>query len=152
MIERSVIAVALIAIGLLAYQGLLLRQRRQVTQQARQVDSTQRVTLLVFTSPTCAPCKLQQLPIIDRLLREWPDQVDFQIIDVAEQPEVAARYGVWSVPTTIVLDGQHNVIAINQGVVLEKKLREQLVKATPMAAGEPARLQPAQSQCLKCTE
>jgi thioredoxin 1 len=152
MIERSVIAVTLIAIGLLAYRGLLLMQRRQVAQQARRAGSTQHTRLLIFTSPTCAPCKLQQLPIIDHLLREWPDQVDFQIIDVAEQPEVAARYGVWSVPTTMVLDGRQNVIAINQGVVLEKKLREQLLKAGPTVAGDLVRVQSAKSQCLKCAE
>ena len=49
---------------------------------------------------------------------------------MAERPEVATQYGVWSVPTTIVLDAQRQVIAINQGVVHEKKLREQLAKAT----------------------
>jgi len=49
-----------------------------------------------------------------------------EIIDVTQQPEVAAQYGVWSLPTTIVLDTQRRVIAINQGVAHEKKLREQL--------------------------
>ncbi len=151
MIERLVVAIGLIALGLVAYQGLLLIQRRLVGLQSRRAGSTHRPSLLVFTSPTCAPCKLQQLPIIDRLLSDWPEQVDFEIIDVAERPAVAARYGVWSVPTTIVLDGRRNVIAINQGVASHKKLREQLVKATP-AAGDPVRLPPARSQCLRCTE
>jgi thioredoxin-like negative regulator of GroEL len=49
-------------------------------------------------------------------------------VDVSERPEVAAQYGVWSLPTTIVLDRQRNVIAINQGVASERKLREQLEK------------------------
>ena len=49
---------------------------------------------------------------------------------MAERPEAATQYGVWSVPTTIVLDAQRQVIAINQGVVFEKKLRGQLAKAT----------------------
>jgi hypothetical protein len=35
---------------------------------------------------------------------------------------------VWSVPTTIVLDRGRNVIAINQGVAGEHKLREQFEK------------------------
>lgn len=152
MIERIVIAIALIALGLVAYQGLLLIQRRQVVRQSRQVGSTYRPSLLVFTSPTCAPCKLQQLPIIDRLLSDWPKQVDLEIIDVAERPEVAARYGVWSVPTTIVLDGRRNVVAINQGVASDKKLRGQLEHAAPAVAGERARVQPAKSQCIKCAE
>ena len=28
------------------------------------------------------------------------------MVDVTEQPDVAAQYGVWSLPTTIVLDAQ----------------------------------------------
>jgi thioredoxin-like negative regulator of GroEL len=85
--------------------------------------------VLVFTSPTCAPCKLQQLPIIDRILVDWRDKIEVEIIDVTEQPDAAAQYGVWSLPTTIVLDAQRQVIAINQGVAHEKKLRDQLASA-----------------------
>jgi thioredoxin 1 len=86
--------------------------------------------LLVFTSPTCAPCKLQQLPIIDRVLVDWHDKIEVDVIDVTERPEVAVQYGVWSLPTTIVLDAQRRVIAINQGIAQEHKLREQLAQAT----------------------
>lgn len=129
MVERIVIAMAIVSIGLLAYQSLLWMQRRRVAQGSKRGGRTGRSALLVFTSPTCAPCKLQQLPIVDRVLVDWHDKIDFDLVDVAERPEVAIQYGVWSVPTTIVLDAQRQVIAINQGVVFEKKLREQLAKA-----------------------
>ena len=129
MVERTIIALAVVAIGLIAYWGLLRLQRRRVTQGSKRGDRTGRSALLVFTSPTCAPCKLQQLPIVDRVLIDWHDKIDYELIDVAERPEAATQYGVWSVPTTIVLDAQRQVIAINQGVVFEKKLREQLAKA-----------------------
>jgi thioredoxin-like negative regulator of GroEL len=52
-----------------------------------------------------------------------------EIVDVTEKPDVAAQYGVWSLPTTIVLDAQRKVIAINQGVAHEYKLREQIMRA-----------------------
>jgi thioredoxin 1 len=130
MVERIMLAIAMVAIGLLAYQGLLKLQRRRVAQGSKRGSGTGRSALLVFTSPTCAPCKLQQLPIVDRVLVEWRDKIDYELVDVAERPEVATQYGVWSVPTTIVLGTQRQVIAINQGVVHEKKLREQLVAAS----------------------
>jgi thioredoxin-like negative regulator of GroEL len=133
MVERIVVALAIVAIGLLAYQGLLWWQRRRVAQGSERGERTDRSALLVFTSPTCAACKLQQLPIVDRVLVEWRDKINYELVDVAERPKVAAQYGVWSVPTTIVLDAQRQVIAINQGVVYEKKLREQLAKATANA-------------------
>jgi thioredoxin-like negative regulator of GroEL len=49
-----------------------------------------------------------------------------EIIDVTQQPDVAAQYGVWSLPTTIVVDARRAVVAINQGVAPEHKLRAQL--------------------------
>jgi hypothetical protein len=36
--------------------------------------------------------------------------------------------GVWSVLTTIVLDAQHNVMAINPGVASERRLRGQFIR------------------------
>ncbi len=127
--ERILIAVVIVAVGVLAYQLLLQVQRRRAAQGSQQRAATGRSALLVFTSPTCAPCKLQQLPIIDRVLVDWHDKIEVDVIDVTERPEVAAQYGVWSLPTTIVLDAQRNVSAINQGVAHEKKLREQLASA-----------------------
>jgi thioredoxin-like negative regulator of GroEL len=130
MVERIVIALAVVAIGLIAYWSLLWLQRRRAAQGSKRGGRTGRSALLVFTSPTCAPCKLQQLPIVDRVLVDWRDKIDYELVDVAERPEITSQYGVWSVPTSIVLDAQRQVIAINQGVVFEKKLREQLAKAT----------------------
>jgi thioredoxin 1 len=134
MFERILLAAVIVALGVLAYRGILLRQRRRAARQSHERAATGRSGLLVFTSPTCAPCKLQQLPIVDRLLIDWRDKIELEIIDVTQQPEVAAQYGVWSLPTTIVLDAQRNVVAINQGVAPEYKLRAQLLSTNPLAA------------------
>jgi thioredoxin 1 len=133
MLDRVILAIAIVAIGISAYQGLLLMQRRRVARESKRGTAMGRSALLVFTSPTCAPCKLQQLPIVDRILVDGRDKIEVDVIDVTEQPEVAAQYGVWSLPTTIVLDAQRRVIAINQGVAHEKKLREQLAAANESA-------------------
>jgi thioredoxin-like negative regulator of GroEL len=128
MLERIVIAAALVLVGVLTYVLFLRWQRRRVNQQSNRRAATGRSGLLVFTSPTCARCKLQQLPIIDRVLLDWRDKIEVDLIDVTEQPDVAAQYGVWSLPTTIVLDADRKVVAINQGVALEKKLCEQIAR------------------------
>ncbi len=129
MLERILLATAIVLAGALAYWGFLQVQRRRAAHRSRARAATGRSGLLVFTSPTCAPCKLQQLPIVDRVLADWRDRIEVDIIDVMEQPDVAAQYAVWSLPTTIVLDAQRNVVAINQGVAHEKKLRAQLLAA-----------------------
>ena len=129
MWERILIAVVIVSLGVLAYQLFLQAQRRRAARRSLDRAATGRSAVLVFTSPTCAPCKLQQLPILDRVMVDWRDKIDVEIIDVMEQPEVATRYGVWSLPTTIVLDAQRQVVAINQGVAHEHKLREQIARA-----------------------
>jgi thioredoxin-like negative regulator of GroEL len=139
MLERILLAAVLVLAGVLAYQGILLAQRRRAARRSRERAATGRSGLLVFTSPTCAPCKLQQLPIIDRLLIEWRDKIEVDIIDVTRQPDLAAQYGIWSLPTTIVLDAQRGVVAINQGVAAEHKLRAQLTAAAQPAAPPPPR-------------
>ena len=126
MWERILIAIAIASLGVLAYHLVLQAQRRRAARGSLE-RAAGRAAVLVFTSPTCAPCKLQQLPIIDRILVDWRDKIEVEIIDVTEKPDVAAQYGVWSLPTTIVLDAQRRVVAINQGVAQEHKLRAQLV-------------------------
>ena len=135
MSDRIVVAMVLIVAGILAYRGLLLIQQRRVSRRAQSGGGHNRATLLVFTSPTCAPCKLQQVPIINRVMADWSDRIEVRLIDVTEQPDVAQQYGVWSLPTTIVLKADRAVVAINQGVAHEKKLREQFERATVNQVG-----------------
>lgn len=126
MIERVLFALALVVLGVLAYKVVQWTQRAIVIRTARHADAQGRPALLIFTSPTCAPCKLQQIPIVERLTVEWNDRVDIRVIDVTEHPHIAAQYGVWCLPTTIVLNESGHVEAINQGVAGEQKLREQI--------------------------
>ena len=122
-------AIVIVGAGVLVYRLAVQAQRRRAARGSRDRAVTGRAAVLAFTSPTCAPCKLQQLPIIDRILLDWHDKIEVEIVDVTVRPEVAAQYGVWSLPTTIVLDAQRKVVAINQGVAHEKKLRDQLTSA-----------------------
>jgi thioredoxin-like negative regulator of GroEL len=133
MWERILMAIAIASLGVLAYYLVLQAQRRRAARGSLARAAGQ-AAVLVFTSPTCAPCKLQQLPIVDRIRLDWRDKIEVEIIDVTEKPEAAAQYGVWSLPTTIVLDAQRKVIAINQGVAHEHRLREQIARA---AGAEP---------------
>jgi thioredoxin 1 len=130
MLERFILALGLVVAGLVTYGVLLTWQRWRVVRRARAAGVADRAALLIFTSPICAPCKLQQIPIVDQLMLDWHDRIELRIIDVTEQPAVASQYGVWSLPTTIVLKVDHSVVAINQGVASALKLREQLVQAT----------------------
>ena len=64
-----------------------------------------KVTFLDFWAPWCGPCKITT-PIVEELEKEFKD-VEFQKINVDEEPEKSSQYGVMSIPTFVVLkDGK----------------------------------------------
>ncbi len=82
--------------------------------------------ILYFSSPVCAPCHMQQRPALQRLLDELGDRVQVLEVNALEQREVADRWGVLSVPTTVVLDRRGRPRAVNNGVTGPETLRRQL--------------------------
>ncbi|MGL4722380.1 MAG: thioredoxin [Desulfovibrionaceae bacterium] len=59
--------------------------------------------LVDFWAPWCAPCRALA-PIIDSLAIEYKDNVKIVKIDIDENPDVATKYGVRSIPTLILFD------------------------------------------------
>lgn len=63
-------------------------------------------TLVDFWADWCRPCKLLA-PVMDELEAEYGGKVSFAKVDVDACGELAARYGVMSIPTVILFrDGQ----------------------------------------------
>ncbi len=85
MFERIIVTAVLIGLGVLAYRLLLSVQYQRAIGAADGGGAT-KPALMVFTSPTCAPCKLQQIPIIDRIMIDQHDRIDLRVIDVTERP------------------------------------------------------------------
>lgn len=62
--------------------------------------------LVDFWATWCAPCRMLA-PVIDSLAEKYDGKVQVCKVDVDEQGELAARYGVMSIPTVILFrDGQ----------------------------------------------
>ena len=53
-----------------------------------------------FWASWCGPCKMMG-PLIDQLAEEMEGKVKVGKINVDEQPELAAQYGVMSIPTIV---------------------------------------------------
>ena len=71
-------------------------------------------TLVDFWATWCGPCRMQA-PILDAFDSEMGTVVKVGKVDVDEQPEIAARYNIFSIPTLIAFkDGAE--IARNVGV------------------------------------
>jgi len=57
-------------------------------------------------APWCGPCRAMA-PIIDELAAKWAGKVTFGKLNTDENPKVAMRYGVMSIPTLLIFrDGR----------------------------------------------
>jgi thioredoxin-like negative regulator of GroEL len=145
MIVRLLIVVLLAVIGYSLYrrvQSTQVRKARHATQELAQVSVTENSAsvddplsgklsggvpaLVYFTTPTCAPCKLQQTPTLQSLAQRWGDRLKIIRIDATEYPEVASQWGVFSVPTTFVLDEAGDARYVHNGVVSADVLTREL--------------------------
>ena len=62
------------------------------------------VTLVDFGATWCGPCRMQA-PILEKLDAELGDSVKIGKVDVDENPMLAQRFGVMSIPTLIAFRG-----------------------------------------------
>ena len=68
-----------------------------------EVLNSEMPVLLDFWAPWCGPCRMVS-PIVDEIAAERGD-IKVGNVNVDEQPELAAQFGVMSIPTLVVMKG-----------------------------------------------
>ena len=76
-----------------------------------EVLNSEMPVLLDFWAPWCGPCRMVS-PIVDEIAAQRSD-IKVGKINVDEQPELAAQFGVMSIPTLVVIK---NGKVVNQAV------------------------------------
>lgn len=122
ILERVLIAGLLIAIGTGAY---FLFKQAHVRRVRPEGERAGRPRLLYFRSDTCAPC-LAQARFLEELPEPLRQRVEIEKIDVEREVETASRYGVFTLPTTLLLDDKGSVRHVNYGLADAGKLARQV--------------------------
>ena len=68
-----------------------------------EVLDSEKPVLLDFWAPWCGPCRMVS-PVVDEIAAERGD-IKVGKVNVDEQPELAAQFGVMSIPTLVVMKG-----------------------------------------------
>ena len=68
--------------------------------------------LIDFWADWCGPCRMLS-PIIEDIAEEYDGKVKVGKVNVDEEPELASKFGVASIPTIVVI---HNIKIVNNSV------------------------------------
>ena len=82
----------------------------------QEVLNSEGKVLLDFWAPWCGPCRMV-IPIVEEIARERSD-IKVGKVNVDEQEELAARFGIMSIPTLLVF---RNGELVNQTVGVQSK-------------------------------
>lgn len=126
----------LLALGvLLAAAGTLwlwLAWRRHRTRRSGAQDLVHAYNVhdadalvLAFTTPDCVPCKTVQRPALESLEGKFPGRLVTREIDALDAPHLARRFGILTVPSTVVIGPDGEIRAINHGAATADRLAMQ---------------------------
>jgi thioredoxin 1 len=104
--------------------GVLLNESTHAFTDANwddEVLQAERPVLVDFWAGWCPPCR-KIAPLIEELAREFAGRVKVGKLDVDRSPETAARYGITSIPTLLVLKAGQ-VVAQRVGALPREQLR-----------------------------
>ena len=88
------------------------------------VSGSSRPVLVDFWAEWCAPCRMLS-PTIDQIAEDYDGKVTVGKINIDEEPELAQRFGVMSIPTLILFkDG--SIVSRSVGDVGKDKISAML--------------------------
>jgi thioredoxin-like negative regulator of GroEL len=120
MIERILIIVILALVGSGAYTAFKTFHMKRLGG----LNNESKLLLLYFRSDQCAPC-VTQARYLEQLEKKWNGDLIVQKIDTDIEPDKAHQYGVFTLPTTILVDNVGQIRQINYGLTNTQKLSQQ---------------------------
>ena len=88
-----------------------------------EVMNSERKVMLDFWAPWCGPCRMV-VPLVEEIAKERPD-IKVGKINVDENPELAKQFGVFSIPTLVVMENG-KIVRQEQGARPKKAILSML--------------------------
>lgn len=85
------------------------------------------VTMVDLGAKSCVPCKMMA-PILEKLEKAYKGRATIVFIDIRNDPDQAARFGISVIPTQIFYDKQGNEVLRHAGFMSEDAIVTQLKK------------------------
>jgi len=126
MTERIAILIIFALVSMAVYLAVKQGHRRQLGRLTAVANTvTNAPTLLYFGSESCAACPAQWR-YLEQLQGMWSGRLTIESIDAAQEPDKAAQFRIFTLPTTILVDKAGVVREINYGLTHTQKLKKQL--------------------------
>lgn len=128
LMRLAILALALVLIAALVWGGRLFvaRQKRLALVGGSFGPTEGKVRVLAFSSADCTQCHTLQQPALRRLQALRGNEIDVVEIDAPAAPDLARRYRILTVPSTVVLNAAGEAHAINYGFANLNKLQQQI--------------------------
>lgn len=139
-VDRLLIVAALVAVfaGLgaaaAAYRWAMARRATDVLRRERSGRWSERPEVFYFYTQDCVQCRAQQWPALEELAERLPERFTMHRIDALAEPGLADRFGIITVPSTVVVDRTGHVHALNYGYADVDRLEQQVHGAWDRAA------------------
>jgi thioredoxin-like negative regulator of GroEL len=124
----AVVAVGTVVLAVACLERLRSRHARSLALGAPSAPASAPY-IIYFTGENCAICRTHQEPALAKLGSVRVDKVDA----VAER-ELADRFHVYTLPTTVVMSPDGRALHVNYGYAPASKLERQLAEARDVSA------------------
>lgn len=92
----------------------------------KEVLNSDKPVVVDFWAVWCGPCRVFS-PVVEEVSKEMDGKVKFLKLNVDENPEIAEKYNVMSIPTAILFE-KNSVKSVSMGAVPKETFKKWLSK------------------------
>ncbi len=86
-----------------------------------------KLVIVDFWAPWCMPCRMLT-PILEKLEKEYDGKVEFAKLNTDENPAIASKFGIFSIPT-VMMFYQGEIVNTFIGAMPESAVKHEIEKA-----------------------